>query len=379
MAWRRLAVVAALVVLVAVIAASLGSYVGRNGGGQGPTTTVTSTVVGNQERYASIPLSAQKYTPQNDTHPPVLHSNQWQHPIPMPGPINTAGAEDSPFITPDGNWFFFFFTPNLRLPASQQLGDGVTGIWWSTKEGSGWSDPVKVSLGSSQSLDGCEFVQGDVMWFCSVRVGNYRGVDIYTSRYVNGSWTDVRDAGKLLNQVYQVGEMAISPDNKTMYYGAEGGIWAVDNVAGNWTNPHPVPGVQVTSGENQPFVTPDGQERWFTGNSLLGYPGPALFSSQWNGTAWGRPVEVVSQFAGEPVLDSVGNLYFVHHFLDSNGSLAEADVYVAYHNARMGATVGFFQGPPSSGQGLAVVLVVGMIAVTWREKQVHGRSFAATS
>lgn len=297
------------------------------GGGRQTTTSAVSL-----ERYASIPPWAPKYAPANDTHPPVLHSSGWQEPVPMPGPINTAGAEDSPFITPDGNWFFFFFTPNLRVPAAQQLGDGVTGIWWSTRVGNGWSEPVRVGLGSAQSLDGCEFVQGDTMWFCSVREGNYRGVDIYTAQYLNGGWTDVRNAGRLLNQVYQVGEMTISPDNGTMYYGFNGQIWALDHVAGNWTNPHLVSGVQVTTGENQPFVTPDGRQLWFTGYSRLGYPGPAIFCSTWNGTGWGLPVEVVSQFAGEPTLDSAGNLYFVHHFLDSNGSLAEADIYVAYRN-----------------------------------------------
>ena len=324
---RRLGSVALLVVLSVL---SLGIYVSTTGGGGSATSSTGS--VGVPDRYASIPSWAPKYTPQNDTHPPVLHSSDWLQPVPMPGPINTAGAEDSPFITPDGDQFFFFFTPDLRVNATQQIGDGVTGIWWSTKTAGGWNDPTRVYLGSSYSLDGCEFVQGDIMWFCSARAGNYRGVDLYTARLVNGVWTEVRSAGRLINQVYQVGEMTISPDNTTMYYGSNGTIWALENVGGNWTDPHVVPGLQVTGGESQPFVTPDGKELWFTGFSTLGYPGPALFRSTWNGTAWGRPVEVVSQFAGEPTLDAEGNLYFVHHFLDGSGKLAEADIYVAYIN-----------------------------------------------
>ena len=47
----------------------------------------------------------------------------------MEGPVNTAGAEDSPFVTPDGQTLYFFFTPDVRVPAEQQLLDGVTGIW----------------------------------------------------------------------------------------------------------------------------------------------------------------------------------------------------------------------------------------------------------
>ena len=320
----RLTLVLATILLIVLGLAALAPNLNSNGS-QNTTTANTA------DRYASIPQWAPKYTPENDTHPPVLHSSGWLQPVPMAGPINTAGAEDSPFVTPDGNSFFLFFTPNLRIDASQQIGDGVTGIWWSTRTASGWSDPVRVYLGSDYSLDGCEFVQGDIMTFCSVRVGNYRSVDLYTARLVNGAWTDVRDAGKLINQVYQVGEPAFSPDNRTMYYGSGGSIWALDNVGGNWTDPHLVPGVQITSGESLPFVTPDGQELWFTGYSTLGFAGPSLFMSRWNGTAWAPPLEIVSQFAGEPTLDAAGNLYFVHHFLDENGSLAEADIYVAYH------------------------------------------------
>ncbi len=85
------------------------------------------------------------------------------------------------------------------------------------------------------------------------------------------------------------------------------------------------------SGKDQPFVTPDGKALWFTGQSTLGSPGPACFRSLWTGTAWGTPVEIVSQFAGEPNLDANGNLYFVHHYVTGNMSLIEADIHVAYH------------------------------------------------
>ena len=63
-------------------------------------------------RQDAIPDSAVKILPEDDIYPPLLHLELWQDPIPLLGPINTAGAEDSAFITPDGNTMYFFFTPD---------------------------------------------------------------------------------------------------------------------------------------------------------------------------------------------------------------------------------------------------------------------------
>ncbi len=58
---------------------------------------------------------------------------------------------------------------------------------------------------------------------------------------------------------------------------------------------------------------------------------PAIFRSVKlpNGT-WDTPEEIVSNFAGEPTLDGAGNIYFTHHYFDSEGGMIEADIYVCY-------------------------------------------------
>jgi len=43
---------------------------------------------------------------------------------------------------------------------------------------------------------------------------------------------------------------------------------------------------------------------------------------------WSEPELIISWFAGEPSLDNVGNIYFVHHFY-KDGNMIEADIYVA--------------------------------------------------
>ncbi|NYZ77283.1 hypothetical protein H0O02_03130, partial [Candidatus Micrarchaeota archaeon] len=53
-------------------------------------------------REEAIPEDAVKITPETDKIPPELHSDEFEAPVPMSGPINTAGAEDGPFMMPDG-------------------------------------------------------------------------------------------------------------------------------------------------------------------------------------------------------------------------------------------------------------------------------------
>jgi hypothetical protein len=293
-----------------------------------------------RSRYEAIPSNATKITPQSDLFPPILQSNEWEAPIPVPGPVNTAGAEDSPFITPDDRWLFFFFTPDLNLPAEKQIADGVTGIYWSQRAGNNWTDPQRIILGSYESLDGCEFVQGNVMWFCSVRAGNYRAVDVYTAQYVNGIWTNVTNAGRQLNSGYAIGEFCLSPDGNTLYFSSNGtggfggrDIWYTTKSKGGWTAPINLgPVVNGNHDEDQPFITLNGQELWFTGTSRLGYPGPAVFRSiKLPDGSWAQPQEIISRFAGEPTLDDQGNIYFVHHYLTKDMKLIEVDIYVAYH------------------------------------------------
>jgi len=288
-----------------------------------------------KNRYDSIPDDAVKITPEHDVFPPVLHSDEWQTPVPMQGPINTAGAEDSAFIMPDGKTFFFFFTPDVDVPPEKQLIDGVTGIWWCRMDGT-WSEPERIVLNNDVSLDGAEFVQGNTMWFASVRAGNYGEIDFYTAEYINGKWGNVKNAGEQLNSEYDVGELHITSDGQTMYcgdgWGDGGDIYVLHKTSDGWSEPVALPPPVNTQeySEDQPFITEDGNEMWFTGQSRLGYPGPAIFRSLNVNGNWSEPEEIISSFAGEPTLDREGNIYFTHHFFDENMNMIEADIYVAY-------------------------------------------------
>jgi len=297
----------------------------------------------NEERLAAIPSTAIKVIPSNDTHAPVVHSSLWRQPIPMPGPINTAGAEDSPFITSNGTWFFFFFTPDVKVPPEKQLIDGVTGMWWCQKVGGEWTSPTKINLCDDVSLDGAECVFGTTMWFASVRAGNFGEVDVYSAEYEDGEWSDVENVGEQLNEEYDIGEFHMMEDGDTFYFhtgnfdaGGSMDLWVTHKIESSssvsWSTPTPLAELNTAGNEGYPYVTPDGNELWFTRmTSLPGYGGPAIFRSikQPNGS-WGPAEEIISNFAGEPTLDADGNIYFVHHFYSASNEMIEADIYVAY-------------------------------------------------
>ena len=298
-----------------------------------------TVTVGNVTRAEAIPAGAVKWTPQMDAHPPVLSSAfsaYWHDPVPMEAPFTTAGAEDSPFITPDGNNFYFFFTPDMSIPVQQQLLDRVTGIYWSQKVGGVWTEPQRVWLYDDLSLEGAETVLGNTMWFASVRSGVKREIDIYTAELVNGRWSNWTNVGEPLNVAYEVGELHVSADGNQIYFHSKraGGkgemdIWVTSKVNGEWQQPENVAAVNTEDGEGWPYLSEDGNELWFLrskGDVTMG-----IFRSVKAGGQWQTPQLVVSGLAGEPTLDRQGNLYFVHHYWDDSAQkLWEADIYVCY-------------------------------------------------
>ncbi len=287
--------------------------------------------VANRTRAGSIPAGAVKQTPQTDAHPPALSaafSAYFYAPVPMEGPVNTAGAEDSPFVPTGRQEFYFFFTPDTSIDASKQLLDKVSGIWVSRWQGGQWQEPERVWLeeNGKLALDGCTFVSDNQMLFCSAREG-YTGVHWFTAEFKDGKWQNWQNAD--FPSDLDVGELHILGDE--LYYGSSraGGkgnndIWMSKRVNGVWQAPTNVAAVNTADSEMMPFLTADGKEMWFN-RTYMGTP--AVYRAKKVDGQWQAPELVVSQFAGEPTLDWEGNLYFVHHYYKDN-QMIEADIYV---------------------------------------------------
>ena len=279
-------------------------------------------------RETIIPPDAVKISPESDAHPPQIHSTEFEAPVPVPGRVNTAGAEDSPFIMPDGSTLYFFFTPDVFIPAEKQLLDGVTGVYRSVKVNGEWAEPERVILQDpgKLALDGCEFVLVDTMWFCSAREG-YDGIHWFTAHLGDGAWQNWENAD--FDPAYQVGELHISSDGNELYYhserpGGKGGldIWMSKKVNGEWQEPVNVAAVNTPDGEGWPALNPQGDELWFHRNF-------GIWRSKKVNGEWQEPELIISDLAGEPSIDRDGNVYFVHHFFEGD-KMIEADLYVAY-------------------------------------------------
>ncbi len=293
------------------------------------------SIASNQEAYvppareSKIPDDIEKMTPELDPLPPILHSDEFETPVPL-AVINTAGGEDSAFIPESGDELYFFFTPDVRVPVERQVTDEVTGIYVSRDIDGAWQEPTRVMLQKpgKPSLDGCQFVQGDYMLFCSVREG-YAGIHWFSAERKNNRWVNWRLED--FDPEYDVGELHIHGDE--LYYHshypgnqADYNIWKMKRVDGEWQNSVLVTAVSSNVNDGWPYITPDGSELWFT---RWHSGSPAIFRSKRVQDQWQESELIVSQFAGEPTLDRDGNLYFTHHYYE-NGEMLDADIYVAY-------------------------------------------------
>jgi hypothetical protein len=280
------------------------------------------------DRHLVIPVDAVKILPETDVNPPVTLSNEYMQPVPVPGLVNTTGGEDSPFIMPDGNTLYFWFTPIVSIPAETQIFDGVTGIYVSQLVEGVWAEPARVVLQDPGKLagDGCEFILGDTIWFCSAREG-YTGMNWFKAEFNNGIWQNWQLVE--FDPTYQVGELHISSDGKDMYFGSDraGGsgnldIWVSHWADGRWNEPVNIPTINTQDSEGWPALNPSGDELWFLRNF-------GLWRSKLTNGEWSSPELMISPLAGEPSIDIYGNVYFTHHFFD-DGVMLEADIYVAY-------------------------------------------------
>ena len=280
------------------------------------------------DRESLIPVEAIKMSPENDSLPPRLFSDEFEEPVPLPYPVNTRGAEDSAFILPDGKTLYVWFTPNNKMDIIQQSQDLVTGIYQFERTADGWGNPERIWLvePGQPHLDGCGFFQGNKVWICGVRQ-QHEGLHWFTAEFNDGGWSTAKLDD--FDPAYEVGELHISNNGNELYFhsfreGGQGGldIWLSEKVDGIWQSPVNLVNVNSQYDEGWPALNPQEDELWITKNY-------GIWRSKKVDGIWQEPVEIVGSLAGEATIDSAGNVYFTHHYFE-NDIMIEADIYVIY-------------------------------------------------
>ena len=305
----------------------------------GCNTNNSSTRIISVDRETKIPETAQKITVETDELPPKSHSIEYNDPIPLPYPVNTAGAEDSAFILPNGETLYFWFTPDVNVLPEKQILDEVTGIYMSEKSREQWSEPVRVLLQDSNklSLDGAQFIMGNEMWFCSAREGfqgkEYSGgLNWFTARFnlETNLWKDWSIVD--FPEEFEVGELHIHSNELYFHSSRPGGrggldIWVMTlDSEGNWKNPKNVKNVNTNRDDGFPALSPDGKELWISRDF-------GLWRSKRIDGEWSEPELMFSPLAGEASIDEYDNVYFTHHYLLDN-RMVEADIFVAHKKGK---------------------------------------------
>ena len=171
---------------------------------------------------------------------------------------------------------YFFITPDVRVPLEGQLTDNVTGIYAAPPLEGGFGEPERVWLQDPGrlSLDGCEFTDGEVMWFCTARE-DLTGLHWFTARREDGMWTSWEIAD--FDPAYDVGELHIHEDELYFHSSQPGGIggldlWMSTDLDGAWGEPVNLTTLNSEADDSRPYLTPNGDELWFT-RWYMGTPG----------------------------------------------------------------------------------------------------------
>ena len=166
----------------------------------------------------------------------------WHNAVNLGPPVNTHGNEGALNISPDGKFLFF-------AACGREDGFGSCDIYWSRREGDGWSVPQNMgeAVNSPQWDSQPSFSSdGKTLYFVSKRPGGKGSSDIWkTVLQPGGEWSAPENLGDSVNT--RAEEMApfIHPDDRTLYFASKGhpGLGGFDlflcrkDTSGRWHKP----------------------------------------------------------------------------------------------------------------------------------------------
>ncbi|HVA97579.1 MAG TPA: hypothetical protein VNG53_01685, partial [Bacteroidia bacterium] len=172
----------------------------------------------------------------------TFYSNIFKHPVPFdPKPVEgicTTLDEYLPIISPDNQYCYF----TRRMPpdpkASVAVSDQLIEVFSRSERqangefGKGDAMPPPFNRNSNEGGATISIDNKHLYYtICKDEGGQYPNCDIYTSDFVNGEWTPIRNMGPNINDpVYWDSQPSISADGNTLYFASDrpGGYGKID-------------------------------------------------------------------------------------------------------------------------------------------------------
>lgn len=197
---------------------------------------------------------------------------------PEVAPFSGQYADADPFITVDGQHFFFISTRPVDGKPKEE-----TDIWMMKKSGTGWSEPEHLAAVNSEASEWFPTVsKNGNLYFGSERPGGKGRCDIYCSKLVDGKYGPPENLGEPLNSSANEVEPFIAPDESYLIFAGTSlpetkgayDLYISLRRDGQWSKPRNL-GDQINSPgwDFSPKVSPDGKWFFFTSNrSFTGKP-----------------------------------------------------------------------------------------------------------
>jgi Tol biopolymer transport system component len=186
-------------------------------------------------------------------------------------PFSGQFSDADPFITADGERFFFISTRPVNGTSKED-----TDIWMMKKVGENWSAPEPLTAVNSETNEWFPTVsKNGNLYFGSERPGGKGRCDLYYSRLVDGKYGAPENLGDPINSAASEVEPFIAADESYLIFAAIGlpdskGIYDLYisfRRDGAWTKPRNL-GDKINSvgWDFSPKVSPDGKWCFFTSN-----------------------------------------------------------------------------------------------------------------
>ncbi|MCP4610572.1 MAG: hypothetical protein GY845_17825 [Planctomycetes bacterium] len=189
----------------------------------------------------------------------MTHQRDGSWTTPEVAPFSGQYIDWGVYPSPDGRRLFF----GSSRPNHTWL---TFNIWMCERQGSTWSEPVKLGLNSSSRDYAGTCTLDGTYYFLSERDG---GTSIFRSVPVNGAYTQVEKLPNPINNGTSNLDPYIAPDESYLIFasnrqGDQDLYISYRNEDDLWTEPVNLgPGVNTPDTEWNPFVSPDGQYLFF--------------------------------------------------------------------------------------------------------------------